>query len=151
MPEQRGEFDPIAHWDSVTEANRDKDPFLEEFEIERPLEANRGRAIFELPEGIEPKDVAIMYGGSIWQKEVEKNEGGGARISNGMDVLEVKFRNRKVYIRGRKNSEVRFILARSQFSNNEWNAGRSKTRVKRSTGKNTSLIFLKNRLKNDSF
>ena len=110
MSEQRAEFDPTAHWESATEADRDQDPFLEKFEVEPPLEVNRGRVILELPEGRNADDVVVeFYDGSGYQQDgVETEE--GTRVVRGTDVLEVKIHNGKIYIRGRKNSEVRFIF-----------------------------------------
>lgn len=113
MSEQRGEFDPIKHWESATEADRDQDPFLQKFEVEPPLEFNRGRATFELPEGIKPEDVVIEFYDGDGHQEGRGEMEEGARVVRGTDILEVKFRNNKVYIRGRKNGEVRFIPAQN--------------------------------------
>ena len=113
MSEQRGEFDAMRLWTSATEADRDQDPFLEKFEPEPPREVNRGRAVFELPEGIGPGDVVIFYDGSVYEdpdfdeKSVDKQ----TRIVNGSNIIEIRFRNGKVYVRGRRNSEIRFIPA----------------------------------------
>ncbi|MBI2473649.1 hypothetical protein HYV70_03805 [Candidatus Uhrbacteria bacterium] len=116
MSEQRGEFDAMRLWKSATEADRDQDPFLEKFEPEPPLEVNRGRAVFELPEGITAKDVFVEFYDDSGLRLGRQNASEGARFVSGINVLEVKIRDGNVYIRGRKNSEICFIPSANRIT-----------------------------------